>query len=74
MSRWFYTIAKQNPLPKPCGENNKSSKLKEHQVREIRRLCKETNMTDYDIAKLFDVHAKTIYDIRRYKIWKHVID
>lgn len=54
------------------GEFNKSAKLKEEEVLEIKRLLQEGLMTQKEIAKLFGVGQFTISAIKRGKIWKDV--
>jgi len=54
------------------GENNKSSKLKEHQIQVIRNLYKVLKNQTV-IARLFNVRKNTISRIINNKTWTHVI-
>lgn len=63
------------------GEQSPNSKLKESQVREIKALAKDdsymgTFSSEHaaikDIAKGYNVHYTTIYQIVRGATWKHV--
>lgn len=51
--------------PSPCG-------LCEDDVREIRRLYKETDILQREIADLFGIAAMTVSRIVRYRAWAHV--
>ena len=59
-------------LKKKCGEKNATSKLKREEVIEIKRLFKETDMSNEDIGGIFDVSRTTIYQIRTNNSWKHI--
>src|SRR5262245_59454121 len=64
--------ARAQGLFKPrLGEDNKSSKLTEAQVREIRRLRKE-RMPVQEIAWRFRVSQGAVYSILKRKTWRHV--
>ncbi len=63
-------MVKQNRQAK--GENHGRSKLTESQVKEIRRLCREGNFLQREIAKMFNVGPITIWYIYTNKIWKHI--
>lgn len=54
------------------GSNNHKARLNEGQVKEIRRLLKEGNLRDIDIANLFGITRHMVYSIKIYKTWKHV--
>ena len=54
------------------GERNKRAKLKEFEVIKIKTLFNETNMTDKEISRLFNVSRSTIYLIRKRINWKHI--
>jgi hypothetical protein len=54
------------------GEKNKSSKLKEHQVIEIKKQLNEGLLSMYRIAKNYGVHKVTIFDIKYGNTWKHL--
>lgn len=57
---------------KPLGSAHQFSKLKEHEVAEIKhRLIKGEKCVD--IAKIFKINKYTISDIKRGKVWKHVV-
>jgi DNA invertase Pin-like site-specific DNA recombinase len=53
------------------GEDNKSSKLTNENVFEIRKLHIET-ISSYKIAKMFNVSKGTILAIINKKTWKHI--
>lgn len=42
------------------------------QVKEIKDLLREGNLSQYRIAKNFGVHKVTIFDIKHGKTWKHI--
>jgi DNA-binding XRE family transcriptional regulator len=54
------------------GESHHMTKLSESQVREIKRLLKEGNITQINIAKMFSTNRTTIYNIKNEHTWKHV--
>jgi len=56
------------------GESCTTSKLKEKDIIEIRKLYSngESGLTYKDIAKIYNVIPQTIHLIVRYKRWKHV--
>lgn len=54
------------------GENNPTARLTESQVLEIRRLVKEGNLRDVDIARMFGITRHMVYSIKTYRTWKHV--
>lgn len=56
---------------KQSGELNTSSKLKEYQVKEIKKLLSE-GASQYGIAKKYGVNKVTIFDIKHNKTWTHV--
>ena len=58
-------------ITRPKGSKHHMSKLKEHQVIEIRQRLK-TGETCYKLGKEYGVNEKTISQIRDYKRWKHV--
>jgi hypothetical protein len=51
------------------GENHRSSKLKEHQIKEIRN----STVSSRKIAIIYGVSRINIIRIRQYKLWKHVM-
>jgi len=53
---------------KPVGEDIANSKLKEEQVREIRKDIRSLN----EIAKAYNVSKKLILSIKQNKTWKHI--
>lgn len=55
----------------PKGENSSSSILTENEVIHIKKLLTE-GMSDIKIAKLYNVHRTTIYNIRMNRSWKHI--
>lgn len=58
--------------PNNTGSKNKSSKLKEKQVAEIKYLLICTNKTQKDIADYYGVSQACISLIKRHKKWAHV--
>lgn len=56
---------------KQNGELNTSSKLKEKQVIEIKKLLKD-GVSQYRIAKNYGVNKVTIFDIKHNKTWTHL--
>jgi protein-arginine kinase activator protein McsA len=54
------------------GSDVKSSKLKEHQVIEIKLLLK-SGKTATEIAHIFNMSVKSVCNIKNNKSWKHVI-
>jgi len=57
-------------LCKPNGENHHLAKLTENQVRKIR--YEHKNLTQKEIAKIYNIKQVTVSDIRRNKNWKHI--
>ena len=55
------------------GENHYNSKLKTEDVIEIRRIKQEKNISNAEIARMFDVCRKTISAIVRNETWKHLL-
>jgi IS30 family transposase len=53
------------------GENNISSKLKENEVLEIRRLHNE-KISSRKLCKIFNVSKTNILCIINRKTWKHI--
>lgn len=54
------------------GEKIKTSKLKEIDVKEIKRLLSIGELSQIKIAKLFGVQQETISKIKRNIIWSHI--
>lgn len=54
------------------GEKNPSSKLTEKDVYEIRDLTKHTKLKNKEIAEMYSVSDSLIYQVKTYKIWKHL--
>lgn len=61
-----------NPGLHVRGERAPSAKLKEAQVREIRRLHQETGIGKKKLAQMFGVSKPTITSIIRGKTWQHI--
>jgi len=59
-------------LEKPAchGEQHRSAKLTENQVREIRNLIDKTAVRE--LSRRYNVDERVIRDIRDRRIWKHV--
>jgi group I intron endonuclease len=69
-------IGKKHPnRPKWKKSNNKSwnSKLSETQVIEIKIFCRDTDLTNQEIAKLYHVNESTISAIRNGRKWDRVV-
>ena len=49
-----------------------NSRLSEAQVIEIRRLCAEDKLLQYEIANIFNVDPKTITNIKLRRQWRHI--
>lgn len=54
------------------GAMNGNAKLNNTQVARIKKMLKETNITQAELAKRVGVSQSNISDIARGKIWKHV--
>lgn len=54
------------------GSNNKNSKLKDNDILIIRTIRKVSDITNTQIAKLFDVSQSTIGAILKSRTWKHI--
>jgi len=54
------------------GEKRWNSKFTEREIKEIRRLHKEKNMSFVEISRIFNCHSSTISLIARELTWKHV--
>jgi hypothetical protein len=54
------------------GENQKSSKLRNEQVLEIRELYKTGNYTQRQLAKKYDINQRMIWNIVNNKRWTHI--
>ena len=59
------------PNPQRLGEDNGAAKLREVDVRSIRRLLKG-GWTQRAIAERFDVSQQTVANIKSGKVWGHV--
>ncbi len=55
------------------GERVGNSKLKEHQVREIRRLTQDEKLLPKIVAPMFGVSVSLVKMIRRGEIWKRCV-
>lgn len=55
-----------------CGEKIKNSKLKEVDVKKIKKLLNGGELSHSKIAKLFNVHPETISKIKRNLIWVNI--
>ncbi len=54
------------------GENNGFSKLTEAQVKQVKQLLANGNLTHKEIGSRFGVARKTISDINANRRWKHI--
>lgn len=64
--------SRHSPEKLPRGENNKSSKLTEDQVRQIRHLRKTTKDPQWKIARQFGITQTVVSDILLGRLWAHV--
>ena len=67
----FWVLGAKTNFKPQIGEKNKSAKLTEDQVREIRRLY-TTGLFQYEIGKMFGVSQRTVCLITRREKWTHV--
>lgn len=63
---------KNGQVPLPIGEDSHDSILTEKQVIRIRHLLKNTSLSQYKIASLFDVSRSCINSIKHRYTWKHL--
>ena len=56
-------------LSSKVGERNANSKLKSFQVRVIRKI---DDMTEFEIAKIFNISRANVGRIKRKEYWKHI--
>ena len=54
------------------GEKNGFSKLTESQVKQIKQLLADDNLTHKEIGSQFGVARRTISDIKANRRWKHI--
>lgn len=54
------------------GEKHSQCRLTEEQVLEIRDLCVNSNLRQWQIAKKYNLKQATVSDIYRRKLWKHI--
>ena len=54
------------------GEKNGSSKLTVNQVKQIRHLCREGQLTQVKIGKIFHINQTTVSRICTIKNWRHI--
>jgi hypothetical protein len=64
--------SKHNLYHPAKGENHPYSKLKEFQVKEIRKKYSTNNYTHLQLANEYSISDGTIYAIIHYKTWKNV--
>lgn len=58
--------------PKVAGENNPNSKLKEEDIRQIRRLVEE-GMSKAAVGRMFNIRDSRVCAIVKRKSWAHVV-
>lgn len=56
-------------IPKQIGEGNPRSKLLEVNILDIRA----SSLSNVELAKMYSVTSVTIKDVRKGKIWKHLL-
>lgn len=61
-----------NPEKVPRGERHPRALLTADDVRQIRQMCLQGNVTHKSLAKEFDIATVTISAIHRRRIWKHL--
>jgi predicted XRE-type DNA-binding protein len=54
------------------GVDNNKSKLSEEDVLKIRKMYGENNITQRELAKLFNVSQPNIKEIVKFRTWKHL--
>lgn len=54
------------------GSKNNASKLDESDVLKIRKMLKETSLSQSEIAEHFNIKRKTVSDIKTGRTWAHV--
>ena len=54
------------------GEKNHFSKLKEFQVRIIKRLLKHKTLSHKEISRFFDIKKSCVTKISTGRTWKHI--
>lgn len=64
-------IKKRNPICLLKGSQKIQSKLKEHEIPQIRLLLK-AGVYQREIAKIFSVHQTVIRDINLKRTWRHI--
>lgn len=62
----------QSKIGKNSGEKHGMSKVSKNDVLKIRNLYKETNMSQREIADIFEISRGAVGDIVNYKTWKDV--
>jgi hypothetical protein len=62
------------PKHRAAGEGNANAKLTEDDVRQIRKVYAEGNISQRKLAAQYGVHASLIGFIVRRSHWKHVAD
>lgn len=66
-------MVKKGRCPDRKGEKNNSAKLKENNVREIRELFTNGNLSQREIGEKFNVCTEIIYRIIHKRSWGHVL-
>lgn len=64
--------ARTHPESRPQGEKCSYAKLKEGDVREIRRLYAAGGITQRLLAERYCVHESTVCYIVKHRTWKHI--
>lgn len=64
--------AYDNGLMNKKGENHHHAKLTNEDVLEIRKLCKNNDLTQTKIAKIYNIDPSHVSDIKLRKRWKHI--
>jgi len=67
VAQWYSHV-----LPKSIGEGNPKAKLKEKQVKKIKKLHSNKTMSIKELAEKFNVGITAIKNITSGKTWKHI--
>ncbi len=54
------------------GENNGMSRLKENEVKSIKKILSEGGLSQYKISKIYNVSRSCISGIKLGRLWRHI--
>lgn len=63
---------KNGCFPFSKGESSSGAKLKEGEVFLIRKILKESNLSQHFVAKMFKITQPTVCRIKHHKTWSHI--